>query len=134
MFTTLRATYEDTWRDSEEPDSDPCEERGYTSVRNPWGGLKSAVPDGLVGADFLAWRDENADAERVTLLEAARIVADFPGRAWDWEYYYEPGVTRSFEECVDYAEQRYRQVCLHVDGNELAVFALADLISAGVDL
>lgn len=66
MRIVLRATYEElTWpepgdADYDEGDNYPRTEGGYTDPHNPWGGFKTAVPEGLCGPPFTAWRDENA--------------------------------------------------------------------------
>lgn len=104
MMVELRATYGDVWWPDDEPDSDYCEEHGYTSVWNPWGGFQTSDPQ----------------PEHVTLLEAAVAVLDFPGGVWDY--------CEGEAECVDYREGIYRNVTLHVKEHELAVFALADMM------
>jgi hypothetical protein len=77
----------------------------------------------LCGDAFTAWTVENVDRVECSLLDAARIVADFPGEVWDWE--------EGEYETVDYSTGRERSVCLHVDRHDVAVFALADMIRDG---
>lgn len=115
----LRATFEHVWW--EDGAEDPCEERGYTDPRNPWGGIDAIVPDGLCGAPFAAWRDKNA--ETVTFqpdefAECVDFVADFPGGVWNAE-----------TECE--AEQNvrdgtWRRVWLHVDGKPADIAAIIE--------
>lgn len=122
MNITMRATYQRHWYESDEPDTEPTFEHGYTNPHNPWGGLRSEVPDELCGEAFVAWRDENVDVvEFDTMFEAAEFVADFPGGVWD----YREGEC----ECVDYRDGVYMHVTLHVDEvHKVDVFRAAEVI------
>lgn len=119
MKVTMRATYERLWWESDEPDTEPDTERGYTDPCNPWGGLRAEVDPALCGEEFGEWRDANADLiEFDNMWDAAEFVVDFPGGVWD----YREGEYSSGTDGVEMS------VTLHVNEHEEAVFAIADII------
>lgn len=103
MIIELRATYETYWW--EDDDEEPCAESGYTDVHNPWGGFKSS--------------DEQP--YHCSPIEAAVIVADFPGAVWDYEPECDPS--------QDFRTGKYTRVTLHVqEPHDGFVFELANLV------
>lgn len=119
----MRATYEDQWYESDEPDTYPESETGFTDPHNPWGGWKVRTDDEgrRINAGDPRWPDAYIEvAEFDNLWEAAEFVVDFPGGVWNF---------REGEwSTEDYRTGRQREVTLHVDDHEEGVFAIAEII------
>lgn len=124
MNVTMTATYSRMWYESDEPDTDPTMEHGWTDPRNPWGGFRTEVPEHE--SPTPEWYEENV--EKITfdnLWEAAEFVVDFPGGVWDFregEY-----------DTVDYRKGIEMEVTLHVQDHQPAVFELADYLQRKQD-
>lgn len=125
MTIRMRATYDETWRESADDDAETLTAGGYTDPSNPWGGFRYEKPDGLVGEAFVVWQAENAEVvEFDTVEEAAQFVADFPGAVWDlW-----PDCDESTN-----GDDRSMRVVLHVLDQAPAVHALARQIQDATD-
>lgn len=105
MIIELRATREEYWWDDPEGSDSLQREEGYVDVHNPWGSFDYEEP--------LAYY--------CSPLEAAVIVADFPGAVWD----YEPECDAS----QDFQTGHYTRVMLHVqEPYDTFIFELANLV------
>lgn len=120
----MRATYERLWYESDEPDTEPTREGGFTDPNNPWGGFRQELPEHFNPGP--QWYEENVKTvEFDNLWEAAEFVVEFPGGVWDFcegEY-----------STVDYRHGIEMQVTLHVQNHKEGVFAIAEFLQAQQD-
>lgn len=128
MNITMRATYTDSWYESDEPDTYPTTEGGFTSPTNPWGGWKVSTEEDArkLNAGDPNWPDAYIEVETFdNLWDAAEFVVEFPGGVWDF---------REGEwSTEDYRTGREREVTLHVQNHREAVFELAAFIQGMQD-
>lgn len=129
MIVTMRATYTDMWYETDEPDTEPMYETGFTQPHNPWGGWKIRTDEegAKINAGDTTWPDAYIEVETFNnLWDAAEFVVEFPGGVWDFregEY-----------STIDYRKGVDREVTLHVgDEHKVAVLELAAFIQGMQD-
>lgn len=155
MKVRLRATYSTTEWEGE--DEDPIIGHGYADPNNPWGGFTTpmdepdsgpAIPhphrslwrrmlrkpisqksyrahEALRSALWEQWTAENVETVVCdNLWEAAEFVVDFPGGVWDF---------REGEYSTEYRTGIDKEVTLHVEDHDAAVFEIAEFIQKRQD-